>query len=72
MDGYAKNANNCIYLKVGYIDSLKYKEISTDSYFGPHIYLRTNKILIHTYIRFTIGGKAIKGCSIVTVRKFTQ
>jgi len=34
-------------LKIGYMGSFKWKNISTGGYFRLHIYLRTNKTLIH-------------------------
>jgi len=34
-------------LKMCYIDSLKWKTLSINGYFRLHVYLRTNKTLIH-------------------------
>ena len=46
--GYAENPNNWIFsLKIGYIGSLKWGKKCTNGCFRIHIYLRTNKILIH-------------------------
>jgi hypothetical protein len=36
--------------KIGYIGGLKSKRISTNGCFGLHIYLRTNKTLIHNFL----------------------
>jgi len=37
-------------LKIGYISSLQWENISTNDCFRLHIYLLTNKILIRNYI----------------------
>jgi len=35
---------------MGYVGSLKLKHFSTNGYFRLHIYLLTNKTLIHIYV----------------------
>jgi len=47
-------------LKIGRISSLKWKQTSTNSCFGLHIYLRTNKTLIHDLLYvFESWGKRL-------------
>ena len=73
---YAENPNYWIFLcKIGYTGSLKWKKISTNSCFRLHIYLHTNKMLIHNSLCvFDNWGnfQAIKRCSPITVRKCVQ
>ena len=47
-------------LKKGYIGSLKWEKLSTNRCFKLHIYLRTNKTLIHNslYVFDNCGGGA--------------
>ena len=48
------------YLKIGYVGSLKWVKMSTNSCFRLHIYLHTNKTLIHNSLYvFDTWGKSL-------------
>jgi hypothetical protein len=61
------------YLEIVYVGRLMWKIISKNGCFGLHIYLLTNKTLIHNYLYvFDNWGIIVshKRCNIITVRKF--
>ena len=58
-------------MKIGYIGSLKWEKVSTNDCFRLHIYVRTNKTLLHNSVYvFDKWGKNLshRKFSTVTVR----